>query len=76
MLNPDFLGKGLGSKVIILGTEIFIKEKKPAKPIIAEIKKDNIASVKAFQKAGFKENFTTYVFDMDRILYEQTNQDS
>ena len=28
MLNPDFLGKGFGAKVIRLGTERFIKGKK------------------------------------------------
>lgn len=37
--------------------------KKPNKPIIAEIKKDNIASIKAFQKAGFKGSHVTYVID-------------
>ena len=62
MLNPLFLGKGLGSKVIKLGVERFIMEKKPDMQIIAEIKKDNIASIKAFQKADFKKNGTTYIY--------------
>ncbi|MBI5682425.1 MAG: GNAT family N-acetyltransferase [Deltaproteobacteria bacterium] len=62
MLNPDFLGKGVGSSVIRIGTERFIKEKNPDKPIHAEIKRENIASIKAFQKAGFKESHVTYVF--------------
>ena len=62
MLNPEFLGKGLGAEVIRLGTERFISEKKPCKPIIAEIKKDNIASIKAFQKAAFKESHSTFVY--------------
>ena len=39
MLNPDFLGKGFGSKIIRLGTEKFIKERQPDKSIHAEIKK-------------------------------------
>jgi len=30
--------------------------------IIAEIKKENIQSIKAFQKAGFKESYVTYIF--------------
>ncbi len=50
MLNPDFLGKGLGCKVIKLGVERFIKEKKADMQIIVEIKKGNIASIKAFGK--------------------------
>ncbi|MFQ5685290.1 MAG: GNAT family N-acetyltransferase [Candidatus Scalindua sp.] len=62
MLNPDFLGKGIGSEVIRLGTERFINDKNPGKPVIAEIKKDNIASIKAFQKAAFKESHSTFVY--------------
>lgn len=64
MLNPAFLGKGLGSKLIRLGTERFINDRKPDKPIIAEIKKDNTASVKAFQKAGFKESHITFIYNV------------
>ena len=62
MLNPDFLGKGFGALVIKLGTERFIKEKNPYKPIHAEIKRDNIASLKAFQKAGCEESYLVFVY--------------
>mgnify|MGYP001604517659 CR=1 FL=1 len=62
MLNPDFLGKGFGSKIIRLGTEKFIKERQPDKSIHAEIKKDNIASIRAFQKAGYKESHLTFIY--------------
>ena len=62
MLNPDFLNKGLGSKVIKLGVEKLISEIKLDKPIVAEIKNDNIASIKAFQKVGFKESHSTFVY--------------
>jgi len=62
MLNHSFIGKGLGSKVIRLGLEKFISESKPGKPIIAEIKEDNIASIKAFEKAGFRGSHAAYVF--------------
>ena len=63
MLNPDFLSKGFGSKVIKLGVEKFIREKRPSKSLIAEIKKDNVASAKAFKKAGYKESHVTYSYD-------------
>ncbi len=63
MLNPLFLGKGLGSQVIKLGVEEYIKEKKPKKSLIAEIKKENIASQKAFTKAGFKERHIAYIYN-------------
>lgn len=62
MLNPDFLGKGFGSKIIRLGTEKFIKERQPDKSIHAEIKKDNVASIRAFQKAGYKESHLTFIY--------------
>jgi len=65
MLNPDYWGKGFGSKLIRLATEKFVRENKPDKPIIAEIKKDNVASIKAFKKAGFKESHVTYIFNLD-----------
>lgn len=53
-LNPEFFGRGLGTKIIKLGTEKFMKETKIHRPIFAEIKKENIASFKAFLKAGYK----------------------
>lgn len=62
MLNPSFIGKGFGTEIIRLAVKKFVSEKKSNKPIIAEIKKDNIASIKAFQKAGFKENYLTFVY--------------
>jgi len=66
-LNPDFFNRGLGSKIIKIGTGKFIKDTNAKKPIIAEIKKDNIASKKAFTKAGY-----TLVRDKkDRAVYEK-----
>lgn len=62
MLNPDFFGKGFGVEIIKLGTEKFVSEKHPERPLIAEIKKDNIASIKAFQGAGFKQSYLTFIY--------------
>lgn len=62
LLSPDYIGKGLGAEIIRIGTDRFIKGNSPTKPIIAEIKKENVKSIKAFQKAGFKESYVTYVF--------------
>ena len=62
MLNPNFIGRGLGAKLIKLGVKKFINERKVDKNIIAEIKENNIASQKAFQKAGFKVNDRICVF--------------
>lgn len=62
MLNPEFIGKGFGEKIIKAGAKKFLQETNVTKPIIAEIKYDNIASIKSFKNAGFKENFLTYVY--------------
>lgn len=53
-LNPVFFGRGLGSKVIDAGTRLFIKENPKVRTVTAEIKKENIASRKAFIKAGYR----------------------
>ena len=53
-LDPIFFGKRLATSIITLGVERFIKEKGLDQTILAEIKNDNIASIKAFQKAGFE----------------------
>ena len=72
MLNPLFLDKGLGSRVIKIGVEKYIKENKPKKSLIAEIKKDNIASIKAFQKAGFKKSGLAFIYDINGKPYNST----
>jgi len=53
-LNPLFFGRGLGWKIIELGSEKFFQETGAGKPIVAEIKRNNIASQKAFTKAGYE----------------------
>ena len=65
MLNPDFIGNRLGAELIRLGTELFMQEKKPKQPVIAEVKLDNLPSKKAFLRAGFKEDH----IDKDYIAY-------
>lgn len=53
-LNPEFFGKGFGSQIIKLGTEKILSGTKNKRPITAKIKKNNIASRKAFSKAGYE----------------------
>ncbi len=52
---PHLIGKGFGSELIRLGTERYFAETKQESPVIAKIKAGNIASQKAFQKAGYKK---------------------
>ncbi|MDD5005724.1 MAG: GNAT family N-acetyltransferase [Candidatus Omnitrophica bacterium] len=67
-LNPVFLGKGLGTRIIKLGTQKILHGKKETnKPIIAKIKNDNIISQKAFFKAGYK----LFKKTKDRTIYKK-----
>lgn len=53
-LNPDFFGRGLGAHIIEKGTEKFFEETRSKKTVTARVKNENIASRKAFMKAGYK----------------------
>lgn len=70
MLNPSFIGQGLGSKLIKFGVKKFMDDHVTSKAIIAEIKENNVASIKAFQKAGFKMSHLTYIFDSKGLSCE------
>lgn len=63
-LNPEFFARNLGNKIIKKATEVFLKKNPQLKEIIAEIFGDNIASQKAFQKAGYR--FQDNIFKSDR----------
>lgn len=52
-VNPLFFRQGFGSEIIRFGTERFYDDVKYADTVVARIKKDNIASQKAFSKAGY-----------------------
>ena len=52
-ISPNIHGKGYGTKILIKGCEKYFEEEITVKFIIAEIKKNNIASIKAFTNAGF-----------------------
>lgn len=52
-VDPEKYGKGIGTKIIEEGTKKYLCEH-PTKKIKAEVKKDNPASVRAFEKAGYK----------------------
>lgn len=66
-LNPKYLGKGLGQLTIKQGTKKFFTALSNKTSIVANIKKGNIASQKAFKKAGYnlikrKKNFVVYQY--------------
>jgi len=52
-LNPAYLGKRMGGRIISLATRRFFEETPDVEKVEAEIAVDNIASRKAFSKAGY-----------------------
>ena len=59
-LNPRFFGKGLGNKILRMATGIFMREETSMEEVIGKVIGENIASKKAFRKAG-------YVFALNNI---------
>lgn len=53
-LSPLYRGRGLGSKIIRSGCDVFLSKRKGLM-LIAKTKAFNIASEKAFKKAGFSD---------------------
>lgn len=51
-VNPEFRGNRLGSDILILSENFFFD--KPSR-IIANVKADNIASIKLFMKSGYNQ---------------------
>ncbi|MCX5811471.1 MAG: GNAT family N-acetyltransferase [Proteobacteria bacterium] len=68
MLNPGYVRKKLGAQLIKLATEKYIREKKPEKQIIAEVKANNIISNKTFLKAGYEESHIVYAFRQNEVV--------
>jgi RimJ/RimL family protein N-acetyltransferase len=66
-LNPSFLGKGIGTELIRQGTAKCFDETGAKSPILAVIKTDNIASQRAFSKAGY----ICVEKKRDRFVYEK-----
>ena len=69
-LNPKFRGLGLSSKVICKSIKFLnILNNKRINSIFANIKKNNINSIKAFLKSGFKFYSNSKEFDKYRYKY-------
>lgn len=68
-LIPAVRGKGIGTSAIILGVKKAISEF-GAKKILAYTRPENLASVKAFGKAGFKNKGETIYENHQAIFLE------
>jgi ribosomal protein S18 acetylase RimI-like enzyme len=65
-LDPNYRGLGLGSKIISLGCNEFWKDNENA--ILAYIKKENVGSIKSFEKAGFIYYSTSIVEGVESLI--------
>jgi RimJ/RimL family protein N-acetyltransferase len=54
IVKDDERGKGYGKEIIQDGTRKYLSEKKRIRKVIAEIKPENVASRRAFEKAGYE----------------------
>jgi RimJ/RimL family protein N-acetyltransferase len=71
LVSKEYRGQKLASEFLIASATLFFKEQK--KPVLAYIKKENIASIKSFEKAGyhyFREEavsgHNSFVYKLDR----------
>jgi RimJ/RimL family protein N-acetyltransferase len=65
---PEFRGKGLASVFIQKGVAEYFKSN--SLPILASIKKQNIASIKSFEKAGFSYLRDEEINQIDSVVYQ------
>ena len=72
LIDEEFRGKGFSSLMLINSSAYYFK--RFTIPIFAHIKKSNIASIKSFEKAGFKffneklmNGFNTLVYKLEKI---------
>lgn len=63
-LKPGFTGKGIGTQMLTMGSDWIRKKHPDIKKITAEIIPQNVSSIKAFQKAGFKDDSLTFVLNL------------
>lgn len=70
-LVPGFYGKGIGTQLLTTGIE-WVKKNLSVKNIKAEIFTENIASLRAFTKAGFKEQYRVYHYSLDTTDTEKS----
>lgn len=68
-LDKEARGQSYGSEILKMACRDFLEEK-PGDLIFAYIKKDNLASLKSFSKAGFKQVKTLFVKGTESYLME------
>lgn len=73
-IDKNFRGKKLAPKLLIEASKVYFKEF--SKPVLAYIKKENIASVKSFEKAGFTYYKEEKINQIDSYVYKLEQHDT
>ncbi|MBS3918873.1 MAG: GNAT family N-acetyltransferase [Deltaproteobacteria bacterium] len=71
-LNPDFLKRSLGNKILSKATLKYLRENRKVVEVRAEILEGNIVSEKAFQKAGYRFCQRAFKAGESIVLYKYT----
>lgn len=69
-VNPDFLRKGLGNRILSKATLQYLRDNREVKEVRAEILEGNSASRKAFQKAGYRFSHAAFKAGRSVALYK------
>jgi len=69
-LNPDFMKRGLGNKILSEATLKYLRENRKVAEVRAEILKANVVSKRAFQKAGYQFSYLTLKAGQSIALYK------
>lgn len=64
-IASEFRGKGYGGKIVSLLIERIREEMPKIKTVSARVKPDNLASMKVFEKIGFKRREMAFVLDVN-----------
>ena len=72
-IAKEFRGRSLGTPMLQMACNDFL-ERFPDEEITAYIKKDNIASYRIFQKAGFKGNEEVMIYDSPSYQLKYTSE--
>jgi RimJ/RimL family protein N-acetyltransferase len=63
-LHPACQGQGFGTRALSLGTRWVRRHLPGVRRLIARIRSDNLASERAFERAGFHEHHRVYVAEL------------
>lgn len=64
-LDPKKTGMGLGTELLKVGNQWLRNTHKNIRYISAKVLKNNVASLRAFEKSGFKKHYTGFRFEFN-----------